>query len=112
MLQGKQRTNSNTQSGSGNFVASRAAFTVLGNCLAMSSPGENPLVYTTFGAGQRMQNYFSMRKLSEVSDRELVQALNDQGTIIGNLEHEKTRMMAQYHLLDGELSRRILAGTF
>ena len=78
----------------------------------MASRTGNPLVYCADGTGEQAMNYFTMRRLSEIGDRELEEAVKEQGLLIGNLENEKTRMRSRYLLLDGELSRRIQAGTF
>ena len=69
----------------------------------------NPLVYYA-GAGNQSRNYLSMRCIEKVGNQELADALQIQGNLIGNLEHEKARMTAQFNLLDRELSRRAQRG--
>ena len=70
----------------------------------------NPNVYHA-GTGNRFRNYLSMRCVEDVGDRELVEALQLQGNVIGNLEHEKARVTAQFNLLDQELTCGARRGT-
>ena len=44
---------------------------------------------------KREEKAISARKRAEVSDRELVEAVQDQGMLIGNLERENTSTLAQ-----------------
>ena len=57
------------------------------------------------GTGNQFRNYFSMQCIGDAGNQELVEALQLRGNLIGNLEHEKARMMAQLNLLDQELGR-------
>ena len=52
-----------------------------------------------------------MRCIEDVGNQKLVDALQLQGNLIGNLAHEKARMTAQFSLLDWELTRRAQRGT-
>ena len=53
----------------------------------------NPIVYYA-GTGNQFRNYLSMRCVEGAGNRELVEALQLQGNLIGNLEHDKARMTA------------------
>ena len=70
----------------------------------------NPIVYYA-GTGNQFRNYLSMRCVEDVGNRELVEALQLQGNLIGNLEHDKARMTAQFSLLDQELTPGARRGT-
>ena len=70
----------------------------------------NPFVYYA-GTGNQFRNYLSMQCVEDAGNQELVEALQLQGNLIGNLEHEKARMMAQFNLLDQELTCGARRGT-
>ena len=70
----------------------------------------NPIVYYA-GTGNQFRNYLSMRCVEDAGNRELVEALQLQGNLIGNLEHDKARMTAQFSLLDQELTPGARRGT-
>ena len=70
----------------------------------------NPLVYYA-GTGNQFRSYLPMRCDGDAGNQELVEALQLQGSLIGNLEHEKARMTAQFNLLDQELTRGAREGT-
>ena len=70
----------------------------------------NPLVYYAW-TGNQFKSYLSMRCVQDAGNQELLEALQIQGGLIGNLEHEKARMTAQFNLLDQELTRRAQRGT-
>ena len=70
----------------------------------------NPFVYYA-GTGNQFRNYLSMRCVEDAGNRELVEALKLQGNLVGNLEHNRARVTAQFNLLDQELTRRARRGT-
>ena len=70
-----------------------------------SSPDFNPLVYYV-GTGNGAANYLAMRFVENDGNQELADALQLQGQLLGNLELDRLRMVAQYELLDRELTRR------
>ena len=78
--------------------------------MAGTGSATNPLVYYAV-SGNQSGNYLSMRRIEDVGNQELIDALQLQGNLIGSLEHEKARMTAQFCLLDRELTRRAQRGT-
>ena len=56
--------------------------------------------------GNKGNAFVSMKRVGNLTDRELREALDIQGHLIGELKVEEVRMTAQYRLLDGELARR------
>ena len=70
-----------------------------------SSPDFHPLVYYA-GTGNGAANYLAMRFVENDGNQELADALQLQGQLLGNLELDRLRMVAQYELLDRELTRR------
>ena len=63
------------------------------------------------GTGNQFRNHISMRCVEDVGNKELVEALKLQGNLVGNLEHDKARVTAQFNLLDQELTCRARRGT-
>ena len=63
------------------------------------------------GTGNQFRNYLSVRCVEDAGNKELVEALKLQGNLVGNLEHDKARVTAQFNLLDQELTCRARRGT-
>ena len=98
------------QRGSGNLQCPELYFPLIGNRrLVMSSAVDDSSVETTIEMGNQRQSKCG-RKFTGVSNRELVEEVQDQGILIGNRERAKACMLTRYWLLDGELSGRVRWG--